>query len=87
MIDLDKIMLELDAKDMAINLELSEIKVSLSTFFMKDANQDKKIEDWLLDKNPALGDVTPMSMVRQGLGHKVVAFIKSRLLETMRESL
>lgn len=44
-------------------------------------NEQEKVYQWLRGKNPNLGDISPIKLIKMGRGHKVLQFIKSVLEE------
>jgi hypothetical protein len=44
-----------------------------------------KTKQWMHTKNPGLGEVTPIDMVRHGRGEEVMKFIDSSLSQNERE--
>ena len=52
----------------------------VDTFF----NNESKSIDWMYTRNPLLGDVTPVDMIKVGRFDKLMQFIYDRMGENIR---
>lgn len=66
------------------------LESNVSTYFIIShlekffKNNDDKIKDWLETKNPNLGNLSPLELIKRGRAHKVLEFVESAMEENKK---